>query len=680
MSFKMRKIIIFFIILILGIIFTPQVDAATYYMALNGNDANPGTEGSPWLTLSASINKLQPGDILNIREGTYYEGGISTTTQGTTQSPIVIQSYPGERAVIDGGVADYKSIPNNEWELVDTNIGLYRSTKTYTGTIGAWLLNDNWQLIQYSKSENMDSTYYGPLNQQDYLYFGPGIQLRTDNKLYIRLQSNPQDLFDADGNPISAVPLDTNPNNNSISVFTTQTLLTLQGASYLEFKDITFQYARRLVNLINNTNNITFDNCIFNYGTYGFLRDDTASYLTVKNSEFNNGIPRTLYWTDVKNGEPDEAIAGNEPYPEFQSNALDIPRDSFIENNYFHNGYDGTNIKVLTAGTGDNIKIFNNYFTFFGDDAINLSIDASNVEITNNLFWNNNAGISLSEHEIAPGGIAGDVFIHHNVVDGVHLKRLGRPGNYREGQYPPWVGGHPFGGHSGQSAAHWKIYNNTLVAQKPRQSTGNMGAKAVVGNSDKYFYNNILYALDNQSLLGDDQESLGSHYDGDIFWQKIAGTMFYNFANSGNYISLVTLRTSGSLWEANGLQLDPGFNEQELLNPTFDKLTIWNRYLPTNNQVFTQGVAYTGLNWPGIEDVNYRGAVPSQSTQPTSSPTPILIPGDANSDGKVDGIDYVIWLNHYNSQTSNGQSDGDFNTDGDVDGIDYVIWLNNYGT
>ena len=31
-----------------------------------------------------------------------------------------------------------------------------------------------------------------------------------------------------------------------------------------------------------------------------------------------------------------------------------------------------------------------------------------------------------------------------------------------------------------------------------------------------------------------------------------------------------------------------------------------------------------------------------------SSPTPTLISGDANSDGKVDGADYVIWLSNYN--------------------------------
>lgn len=61
------------------------------------------------------------------------------------------------------------------------------------------------------------------------------------------------------------------------------------------------------------------------------------------------------------------------------------------------------------------------------------------------------------------------------------------------------------------------------------------------------------------------------------------------------------------------------------------------------------------------------------------TPTPATILGDANGDGKVDGLDYVIWLNNYNQQTGNGAKDGDFNTDGKVDGLDYVIWLNSYG-
>ncbi len=69
---------------------------------------------------------------------------------------------------------------------------------------------------------------------------------------------------------------------------------------------------------------------------------------------------------------------------------------------------------------------------------------------------------------------------------------------------------------------------------------------------------------------------------------------------------------------------------------------------------------------------------PQPTSTPTIAPAPTPIPGDANDDRKVDGVDYMIWLNHYNTQTS-GYSNGDFNNDGIVNGIDYVIWLINYG-
>lgn len=54
-------------------------------------------------------------------------------------------------------------------------------------------------------------------------------------------------------------------------------------------------------------------------------------------------------------------------------------------------------------------------------------------------------------------------------------------------------------------------------------------------------------------------------------------------------------------------------------------------------------------------------------------------PGDANSDGSVNGVDYGIWFGHYGQTVTNTFRDGDFNADGRVDGLDYVIWLRNYG-
>jgi len=60
--------------------------------------------------------------------------------------------------------------------------------------------------------------------------------------------------------------------------------------------------------------------------------------------------------------------------------------------------------------------------------------------------------------------------------------------------------------------------------------------------------------------------------------------------------------------------------------------------------------------------------------------TSAALPGDANNDGIVDGVDYVFWLNNYNKIVNDGSSSGDFDGNGKVDGADYVIWLNNYGS
>src|SRR3989338_3358514 len=71
---------------------------------------------------------------------------------------------------------------------------------------------------------------------------------------------------------------------------------------------------------------------------------------------------------------------------------------------------------------------------------------------------------------------------------------------------------------------------------------------------------------------------------------------------------------------------------------------------------------------------------PTEVLTPTVTPTPTtsLIPGDANEDGKVDGVDYFFWLRNYGKETVNKHKDGDFDGNGRVDGFDYVIWLNRY--
>ena len=105
------------------------------------------------------------------------------------------------------------------------------------------------------------------------------------------------------------------------------------------------------------------------------------------------------------------------------------------------------------------------------------------------------------------------------------------------------------------------------------------------------------------------------------------------------------------------------------------------KYINIVNENVTGQTSYTRTVAPGTYywQVVADGCNPVQRRIAYSSFNILSVsPGDANGDGKVDGLDYIIWLNNYNQTTVNGASDGDFNGDGKVDGLDYVIWLNNY--
>lgn len=88
--------------------------AATWYVAPNGSDANPGTKEQPFLTLQKAQSFVSPGDTVYVRGGTYImqESQIHSYTQiqayvtlldknGSEGKRIHYWAYPGERPVFD---------------------------------------------------------------------------------------------------------------------------------------------------------------------------------------------------------------------------------------------------------------------------------------------------------------------------------------------------------------------------------------------------------------------------------------------------------------------------------------------------------------------------------------------------------------------------------------------------
>jgi parallel beta-helix repeat protein len=78
--------------------------AATYYVAPNGNDANPGTLTHPFGTLNQATRTLEPGDTLYVRAGTYVESLINSIPGGLSWSmPVTVAAYPGETVTVKPG-------------------------------------------------------------------------------------------------------------------------------------------------------------------------------------------------------------------------------------------------------------------------------------------------------------------------------------------------------------------------------------------------------------------------------------------------------------------------------------------------------------------------------------------------------------------------------------------------
>jgi hypothetical protein len=135
---------------------------------------------------------------------------------------------------------------------------------------------------------------------------------------------------------------------------------------------------------------------------------------------------------------------------------------------------------------------------------------------------------------------------------------------------------------------------------------------------------------------------------------------------SSNPIDMsATSNQNGGTTTINGVKIDA-------MNVSVSASTIQPVTIPISGSTIT----YTFPAYSATAIVLKSGSV--VTSQPTGTIAPK--PGDANGDGKVDGIDYIVWLTHYNSTLiqTGGSPIGDFNNNGKVDGVDYITWLTNY--
>lgn len=147
------------------LLFSPGLSgAATYYVAPDGDDANPGTLGSPFATINRAHDNAQllPGDIIYLRGGRYFPTSqIRITKAGSPDNYFIVRSYPGEVPLIDAqyipeGNSNSTSTPT--WVFNDAAYWKVQGPLHLTNGRGAGVYIEDSRYIEFNLVE---SSYNG---------------------------------------------------------------------------------------------------------------------------------------------------------------------------------------------------------------------------------------------------------------------------------------------------------------------------------------------------------------------------------------------------------------------------------------------------------------------------------------------------------------------------------------
>ncbi len=84
-----------------------MAETADYYVSLDGDDNNDGSEASPLRTVREAVDRVSAGELIYVRGGTYeqpyHEPIMIEDIAGTESEPIRLEGYPGERPHLKWG-------------------------------------------------------------------------------------------------------------------------------------------------------------------------------------------------------------------------------------------------------------------------------------------------------------------------------------------------------------------------------------------------------------------------------------------------------------------------------------------------------------------------------------------------------------------------------------------------
>jgi hypothetical protein len=503
--------------LVIALFVAHPASAAVYYVSLKGSDSNAGTLEAPFRTINQAVARLQPGDTLFVRGGTYFES-VSVRVNGAKEAPITIQSYPGERATIDSGIADFRDAGNLDWEIVDSNLGEYRSVRRFpaTGYPYAYVEgimgyeNQRVLLVPYKSERHFRALSADYIDSKTPVYVGPGVYFdSSDERIHIRLAKT-ADLkaTEARYGPVFDSDLP-DPRRYSILISMARYTLDVSG-SYLTFKDLTINQASRSLVISATVQGLQFVGLTVWNGSKGIAAEaDDVRDVLITQSRIYGDNPYWVFWSDIK----DDPLSAEL----MRVTSLDLrggAREWTISYNHIRGS--GQDL-VSTNSYEDRILIHHNRLENCLDDAIEIegTVNVGSISIYENYI--SNCLTALAPGQDTPR-FDGPLLFYRNVVS-----LLREPPVNRAPRINAWNGGGRFGffemfkNNTGPSYStrNTHIYQNTLLLLGSTGRGINLTPKHPEGTR---IANNIVMTVNGRAngryRLAEDQV-----IDGNIYWK-----------------------------------------------------------------------------------------------------------------------------------------------------------------
>jgi len=376
---------------------------ATYYVSTTGNDSNPGTIGSPWLTIQHAANSVSAGTTVYVFGGVYNES-VNFPASGTPSSPITFESYPGQTAVIDGtGVSCCTSNPPSSGNETQGLINIVNQS---------YIVIDGFEIRHYTTSnENYVPTGIWITGS------GTGVQILNNRVHHITTKS------EANGNAFGISVYGTSKTPITQLVISGNEVYDLRtGNSESVNVDGNVTYFRITNNLVHDNDNIGID--AIGYEGVGPVGYDEAMYGEISgNTVYNiSGItnPGEGYEYDA-----DGLYCDGCAYVTFERNVI-------IQADY---GIETTSENQICQSNGTEWSGPNNTGTAAKGK---FPCYGRYVTVRNNIFYNSNAcGNSIGGYAAASkkGGHSngGGSSYHDFFVNNTLYNNATQPGNESEG-------------------------------------------------------------------------------------------------------------------------------------------------------------------------------------------------------------------------------------------------------